>query len=140
MKFELSVYELSKALKNIENNHKLEVVIKKELSGGWMTIMGEAKVETEAVQGAGCHGKDINILEIRVNSDNNVGSLIKLTGAKGKKFNVDVSATRYRELAPTKLTLNMIKINNNECKLRIDEDIIFTIKANEEEISNIIQG
>lgn len=140
MKFELSIYELSKALKKIENSYDLNILIKQKLSGGWMTITGSAKVEDEAAEGAGCHGKDINILEIKVNTDNNDGASVKLTGAKGKKFIVDVSSTRYMELSPSILTMNKIKINENECKLRIDEDIIFTIKSSVEDIVSIIEG
>ena len=139
MKFELSVYELSKVLKTIEEKYKLNVVIKKDLSGGWMTIMGEVNIEAEAIQGGGCHGKDVNILELRVNSDNNGGSLVKLTGARTKKFMVDIAATRYKELSPTALTLNKIKVKDDECKLRVDEDIIFTIAASEGEVSKMIE-
>lgn len=140
MKFELSIYDLSKLLKTLEEKYKLDLVIKNALSGGWMTIMGEATVESEAVLGGGCHGKDINILELRVNSDNNGGSLVKLTGAKNKVFTIDVSATRFRELSNVSLTLNKIKINNEECKLRIDENIIFTIKENAEKVALLINS
>lgn len=140
MKYELSIYEVSVVLKALEEKSKLNLVIKRDLSGGWMTIMGEAKVETEAIQGGGCHGKDINILELRVNSDNSEGALVKLTGAKTKKFTIDVASTRYRELSSTTLSINKIKINEDECKLRIDEDMIFTLKASAEEISNIISS
>lgn len=140
MKYELSIYEVSLALKKLEEMYKLDLVIKRDLSGGWMTIMGEAKVESEAIERGGCHGKDINILELRVNSDNSEGALVKLTGAKTKKFTVDVSSTRYRELSSTTLSINKIKINESECKLRIDEDMIFTIKASAEEVTNIISS
>ncbi|MGL5152532.1 MAG: UDP-N-acetylglucosamine pyrophosphorylase [Clostridium sp.] len=140
MNFKLSVYDLSKALKALEEKYTLQVVIKSTLSGGWMTIMGEAKVESEAVLSAGCHGKDINILELRVNSDNNEGSLVKLTGAKNKEFTVDVAPTRFRELSNTSITLNQIKINNEECKLRIGEDIIFTIKDNADKVIALLNS
>lgn len=138
MKYELSVYELSTFLQKLEKEYKLDLLIKQTLSGGWMTIMGEAKVDMVAVQGGGCHGKDINILEIRLISDNNSGSLVKLTGAKGKKFSVDISSGRYRELSSSTLTLNKIKVNNDECKIRVGEDMIFTIKSSAEEVMKFI--
>ena len=115
-------------------------MIKKELSGGWMTIMGAAKMEVLPCIGGGCHGKNINILEIRVSSDENSGSLVKLTGAKNKKFNVDVASTRYKEISTNSLTLDQIKVNENETKLRIDEDILFTIKGRAENIDEIIKS
>ena len=140
MKYELTIYELGKALKKIEDKYNLSVMIKKELSGGWMTIMGSAKMEVLPCIGGGCHGKNINILEIRVSSDENSGSLVKLTGAKNKKFNVDVASARYKEISTNSLTLDQIKVNENETKLRIDEDIIFTIKCRAENIDKIINS
>ncbi len=138
MDLELSIYELSALLKNIENSYKLDLVIKNTLSGGWMTITGEATIETEATEFGGC--KPQNILTLRVNSDENTGSLIKLTGNKTKLFKVNIASTRFKELSPSALTINKIKINKSECKLRIDEDIIFTIKASEEELKNLISN
>lgn len=140
MKHELTIYELGEALKKIDNKYELAVLIKKDLSGGWMTITGTAKMEVLPCIGGGCNGKSINILEIRVNCDDKGGSLIKLTGAKTKKFNIDVASTRYKEISTNSITLNQIKVNEDECKLRIDEDIIFTIKERAEVISNIINS
>ena len=140
MKYELTIYELGKALKKIEDKYNLSVMIKKELSGGWMTIMGSAKMEVLPCIGGGCHGKNIHILERRVSSDENSGSLVKLTGAKNKKFNVDVASARYKEISTNSLTLDQIKVNENETKLRIDEDIIFTIKCRAENIDKIIKS
>lgn len=140
MKHELTIYELGEALKKIEDIYDLSIMIKKELSGGWMTIMGAATMEVLPCIGGGCHGKNINILEIRVNSDNNGGSLVKLTGAKNRKFNVDVASSRYKEISTNSLTLDQIKVNESETKLRIDEDIIFTIKDRAENIDEIIKS
>lgn len=140
MKHELTIYELGKALKKIEDKYDLSVMIKKELSGGWMTIMGVAKMEVLPCIGGGCRGKNINILEIRVSSDENSGSLVKLTGAKNKKFNIDVASARYKEISTNSLTLDQIKVNENETKLRIDEDIIFTIKDRAENIDEIVKS
>ncbi|NRZ24041.1 hypothetical protein DFN07_005472 [Clostridium beijerinckii] len=67
-------------------------------------------------------------------------SVIKITGAKDKKFNIDISSTRYKELRPNNLTVNKIKINENESKLRIDENIIFTIGASVDDIKELIEN
>lgn len=140
MKFELSIYELSKVLKELEKTYNLNMLIKQTLSGGWITISGTAIVESEAIQGAGCHGKDINILEIKITTNNDEGSIVKITGSKNKKFIVDIAATRYMELSPSILTMNKIKVNENECKLRIDEDVIFTINSSVDNVVNIIES
>ena len=69
------------------------------------------------------------------------GSSLKITGAKGKTFNIDVSPTKYREFGNSGLSLNKVKVNNNETKLRIDEDMIFTIKnTSVEEVENLIKN
>lgn len=71
---------------------------------------------------------------------NEHGSVIKITGAKDKKFDIDISSTRYKELRPNNLTVNKIKINENESKLRIDENIIFTIGASVDDIKELIEN
>ena len=141
MKLELTVCELGKALKKIEEKYKLDVLVKSTLSGGWMTITGEATIlKVPSDIKVGCCGKGDNIIDIKIKSeDNQDGTTIKITGAKNKKFNVDISSTRYKEILSNNLTINQIKINENESKLRIDENIIFTIKAPVDEIAKIIE-
>ena len=141
MKLELTVCELGKILKEIEEKYKLDILVKSTLSGGWMTITGEAtilKVPSDIKVG-GCGNGD-NIIDIKIKNENNQdGTVIKITGAKNKKFNIDISSTRYKEVFSNKLTINQIKVNENESKLRIDENIILTIKASVDEISKIIE-
>ena len=141
MKLELTVCELGKVLKKIEEKYKLDILVKSTLSGGWMTITGEAiilKIPSDIKVVAS--GKSDNIIDIKIkNEDNQDGIVIKITGAKNKKFNVDISSTRYKEVLSNKLTINQIKVNENESKLRIDENIIFTIKASVDEIVRIIE-
>jgi hypothetical protein len=141
MKLNLTVYELGKALKKIEEKYKVNILVKLSLSGGWMTIMGKASIlKYPSDSNGGCSGKD-NIIDINVKSENDKdGSIIKITGAKNKKFSIDISNTRYKELRPNNLTINQIKVNENESKLRIDENIIFTIKASVDEITKIIEN
>jgi hypothetical protein len=142
MKLELTVCELGNVLKEIEEKYKLDILVKSILSGGWMTITGEAIIlKTPSDKKVGCCGNGDNIIDIKIKSeDNQEGTVIKITGAKNKKFNVDISSTRYKEVSSNKLTINQIKVNENESKLRIDEDIIFTIKASVDEIAKIIEG
>lgn len=141
MKLELTVYELGETLKKIQEKFKLDILVKLNLSGGWMTITGEASIlKAPGDIKAGCGGKD-NIIDINVKGeDNEEGAVIKITGAKNKKFNVDISSTRYKELNSNNLTINQIKVNENESKLRIDEDIILTIKTSVDEIAKIIEN
>jgi len=142
MKLELTVCELGKVLKKLEEKYKLDILVKSTLSGGWMTITGEAIILKAPVdKKVGCCGNGDNIIDIKIKNENNQeGTVIKITGAKNKKFNVDISSTRYKEVSSDKLTINQIKVNEDESKLRIDEDIIFTIKESVDEIAKIIEG
>lgn len=138
MKYELTIYELGKIIKTLEEKYSLEVLIKKTLSGGWLTISGKAKVVNIPTIKGSCGGKGSNILEIKVLNNTEEGSSFKITGGKDKKFNIDVAATRYKEINFNSISLNQIKTNDKECKLRIDEDVIFTIKGALKEVEEIL--
>ena len=142
MRLELTVCELGKALKIIEEKYKLDILIKLALSGGWMTITGKATIlKLPSDKKIGCGGKEDNIIHVGVHSgDDKEGITTKITGAKNKKFSIDISSTRYKEMNTNNLTINQIKINENESKLRIDENIIFTINAPVNEITKLIEG
>lgn len=137
MKYEVSIYELGELLKKIDSKYKMNILVKRDLSGGWMTITGEATIENLPSIGSNC-GKASNILGIRVITENEGGASVKLTGAKNKKFAIETAPTKFKEISLNSLTLNQIKINNEECKLRVDDDIIFTIKASVEEVEKLI--
>ncbi|GAA0075753.1 hypothetical protein UT300005_01310 [Clostridium sp. CTA-5] len=139
MKLELTIFELGQILKKLEKNYKLDLLVKSNLSGGWMTIKGEASIEKIPGLSLDCTNRGNNIIDIKVTDQTEQGATIKLTGAKDKKFNLDISSARYKELSKNKFASNEIKINDNECKLRIDENMIFTIKASVDEIQNIIK-
>ncbi|BCZ44800.1 hypothetical protein psyc5s11_08670 [Clostridium gelidum] len=141
MKLELTVYELGEALKKIEEKYKLDILVKSTLSGGWMTITGEAIIlKAPSNVKVGCGGKSDNIIDIKIKTkESQQGIVFKITGAKDKKFNVDISSTRYKEVLSNNLTINQIKVNENESKVRIDEDIIFTIKASVDQVAEIIE-
>ena len=140
MKFELSINELGNVLKKIGEENELDILIKSVLSGGWMTVTGKAQiVKIPNDNNTGCSGRKDNIIHIKINEDIEKETLLKLTGANNKKFNVDISSSRYRELAPSSITINQIKINENETKIKIDDNIIFTVKNNIENILEIIR-
>ena len=140
MKFEYTINELGDTLKKKSNTNDLDILIKSALSGGWMTVTGKAQiVKIPDSNLTGCKGAKDNIIHIKINEDDKKETLVKLTGVNNKKFNVDISAGRYRELSSNNLTINQVKINENETKIRIDENIIFTVKDNVDNILSAIK-
>lgn len=139
MNLEVDICGLGKILKKIDENYELNILVKSNLSGGWMTITGKASIEKHPYEiESVCSSKKDNIIHIRIREDKEDGVLIKITGARDKKFNIDISAGKYKEISKTGLNLDMIKTNENETKLRIDENIIFTIKTSVEKIKELI--
>ena len=129
MKYELTIYELGKLLKEVSNVYEVDMLTKINLSGGWFTIKG--KMEVLDIPEDRTLIKGNNIITLKINNISNEGFEVKITGAKNKLFKIDIDNTKYRELGGASLTLNKIKIKKDECKLRIDEDIIFTIKQSD---------
>ncbi len=130
MNYELTIYELGQALTALEKAYGLDVVIRLNLSGGWMTLIGKATIErSPAIVALNGNPMRNNTIEFKVIDNNNQGTIIKLTGDKSKKFNVNVDAAKYRELGPKSTSPDEIKVNENECKLIIDDNIIFSIKT-----------
>lgn len=141
MKYDLTINELGNILKKLDEKYDLELMTKIELSGGWMTMHGNASItKIPSSDLSGCASKGNNIIHIKVKSKTTEGTIIKITGAKDKKFNVNIAATRYKELSPGSLMLNQLKVNDEECKLRIDNDIIFKINASADTIKSLIEG
>lgn len=139
MKYDLNIYDLGQLLTKITKEHSVIILAKSKLSGGWMTITGE--VEIVGVPEDKLVLKGNNIITLKIKDSGLEGSLLKITGEKDGLFNIDLSPTKYRELGGLGINLNKAKINNNESKLRIDEDIIFTIRnASVEEIDKLIKG
>lgn len=136
MKYELTLYEVGNLLKNISEEYKVELLSKITLSGGWMTMIGSMEVEeiprTEQIT------KGNNIISLKVKTGEDTASVLKITGAKDKRFNIDISPTKFKVISGTGLNLDRIQTNNEECKLRIDEDMISTINTSAENVSNIV--
>lgn len=139
MNFDLDIFELSRVLKKIEENHKLNIMVKAVQSGGWFTLNGEAVILKAAVNGQnGCGSKFNNILHIKIKNHMAYdGAVIKLTGAKNKKFKANVSAAKALEM--NKDGQSTMKIKDDECTLKIDDNIVFSINDNAENIMKYIE-
>lgn len=138
MNFELDIYELSDVLKKIEKDNKLNITVKAEQSGGWFTLKGEALVLKAAVSGGeGCSSKFNNILHIKIKNHMSYdGAIIKLTGVKDKKFKAELGdANAFRIGKDGSRTLIT---KENECTLKIDNNIIFNIGDNAENVLKYI--
>lgn len=139
MKYELSIYELGQLLTKVTEEYKVELLTKIKLSGGWMTMTGDVEIVSVPENKVVIKGN--NIITLKLKDIDCEGSLLKITGAKGGSFTVDVAPTKYKELGTSGINLNKTKINKNETKIRIDEDMIFTIrKASVESIENIVKS
>ena len=136
MKYELTTFELGTLLKKIRENNNISILSKINLSGGWLTITGSVEILEIPKNNTIMAGN--NFINIKV-SNNNEGTIIKLIGAKDSKFSIDISPTKFKEIKPSSLSLDMIKENSNECKLRIDENVIFTINSSAESIAQLIK-
>lgn len=135
MELNLTTYKLGKLLKDVTESYETTLMTKIKLSGGFMTMFGDAKIG-KIPQNALTFTKGNNIIDINVKTDEKEGATLKITGMKNG-FNVTVAETRYREISKGKFS-EEIKINPNECKIRIDEDMIFTVKASIEDIKKFL--
>ena len=136
MKYELTTFELGTLLKKISDTNTLNIMCKLNLSGGWITLTGNADILEIPKDDKIIAGN--NFISIKVSDNNNNGNVIKIIGAKASKFSIDISPTKFKEIKTSSLNLDMIKESNCECKLRIDENIIFTINNSSDEIEKLI--
>lgn len=138
MNFELDIYELSDVLKKIEKNNKLNITVKAEQSGGWFTLKGEAVILKMAVNGGeGCSSKFNNILHIKIKNHMSYdGAVIKLTGVKDKKFKAELGDAKAFQIGRDGSRTMITK--ENECTLKIDNNIIFNIDDNAQNIIKYI--
>ena len=135
MKYELTTFELGTLLKKISDTNTLNIMCKLNLSGGWITLTGKADVLEIPKDNKIIAGN--NFINLKVSDKDNNGTVIKIIGAKNSKFTIDISPTKFKEIKSNSLNLDMIKESNCECKLRIDENVIFTINNGSGEIEKL---
>lgn len=135
---ELDIYNLGQFLNKLMENYETNILIKIKLSGGAMTINGKVKVIAKPTDIKTLKGN--NIITLAINNNKEDESLIKITGISNKSFNVELSKTKYKIIGGSSLLLNKTRESDSECKIRIDEDIILTIKNSKyEDIENIMK-
>ncbi|MCR4944892.1 MAG: UDP-N-acetylglucosamine pyrophosphorylase [Clostridium sp.] len=139
MNFELDIFELSNLLSKIQKNYKLNIMVKSVQSGGWLTINGEAVILKSAVKGGeGCGSKFNNILHIKILDHAAYdGAVIKLTGAKDKKFKVSLNPAKAMQISKDGSRQMIIK--ENESTLKVDDNIVFSIDESAEKIKTYIE-
>ena len=63
---------------------------------------------------------------------------LKITGIKDTLFKVEIAPTKFKEINIGGLSMDKIQNSKEECKIRIDEDLIFTVSAPAEVIEKLI--
>ena len=137
MNYNLSIYELGKLLKDIEKNYKMNLLCNIKLSGGWMTMTGSVKVDYVPTEEVMLKGN--NIINLILNNNSEEGNFVKITGQKDGKFTINLAATKYKEIHKGGLNIDMTKEKPDQCTLKIDEGMIFTINAPVKEIEGLIK-
>lgn len=141
MKYEFTVFELGEALKKIEKKLGLKVLVKQTINGGWITVQGDAEIiEHPKKITHGCPGGINNVISIKLSENNVDGSVIKIIGAKNKKFNASLDSAKRITVKKGGLALNQFKEEKEESALKVDDNIVFSIKASAEEVASIIEG
>ena len=135
MVHELTVYKLGKLLNELSSGYKMKLLVKRKLSGGFITITGEVNVayipnDKKALKGN-------NIIGLKVKNDGGEIDL-KITGIKDTLFKVEVAPTKFKEVSIGGLSIDKIKESKEECKIRVDEDLIFTVPAPNEVVEKLI--
>ena len=138
MKYELTTFELGTLLKKISNTNTLNVMCKLNLSGGWITLNGKADILEIPKDNRIIAGNNFINLKVLDKDDN--GTVLKIIGAKNSKFTIDIAPTKFKEIKANSLNLDIIKESDCECKLRIDESVIFTINNSASEIEKLISS
>lgn len=135
MKCMLTTHELGKLLSDLCNKYNINMLWREKISGGFITLTGLVSVEYYPTDKIMIKGNNIISLEVKNGENRNI---IKITGMKGEYFDVSLSPTKYKEIKSNSLYLNQIQESKTECKLRIDENIIFTIPQSYDDIIKLI--
>ena len=135
MVYELTVNKLGKLLKDLTNDYNISLLVKRKLSGGFVTITGEVEVDYFPTEQKTLKGNNIIGLKVK----NNGGQIdLEITGIKDTLFKVEVAPTKLKEVNIGGLSIDKIKESKDECKLKVDEDLIFTIPAPCEIVKKLI--
>ena len=135
MVHELTVYKLGNLLSEISNKYNVSLLVKRKLSGGFITITGKVEVDYAPTDEKTLKGN--NIIGLKVKNDGGQMDL-KITGIKDTLFKVEVSPTKFKDFNIGGLSIYKIQESKEECKVRIDEDLIFTVPAPSEVIEKLI--
>ena len=135
MVYELTVYRLGKLLKELTNDYSINLLVKRKLSGGFITIVGKVDVDYIPTEKKTLKGNNIIGLKVK----NHSGQMdLKITGIKDSLFKVEVTPTKFKEINIGGLSVDKIKESKDECKIKVDEDLIFTIPAPCEVVEKLI--
>ena len=63
---------------------------------------------------------------------------LKITGIKDTLFKVEVVPTKFKEINIGGLSIDKIQESKEECKVKVDEDLIFTVPAPSEVVEKLI--
>ena len=136
MKHELTVYELGKFLQDVTENYNTNLLAKINLSGGWMTIQGQVEVKSIPTDKVVLKGN--NIIGLIVKSGETEGTDMKITGAKDGRFEVNIAPKKVIEIHTGGLGLQLEKEKADECAIKIDDSMIFTVKASAEDVEALV--
>ena len=135
MVHELTIYKLGKLLIELSSNYNTSLLVKRKLSGGFITLTGKVDVDYIPTNKKTLNGN--NIIGLKVKND--AGQMdLKITGIKDTLFKVEIAPTKFKEINIGGLSMDKIQNSKEECKVRIDEDLIFTVSAPAEVIEKLI--
>ena len=136
MNYELTIYELGKLLKDISIANSLKILIKTNLSGGIATMVGDVSIDYIPSEKNSPRGN--NIIGLKISNIENSACDFKITGLKEHKFNVEITSTKYKEVNRIGLSLNKLKENTDECKIKVDNNLIFTVDASLDSLKELL--
>ncbi|WP_297711947.1 UDP-N-acetylglucosamine pyrophosphorylase [Clostridium sp.] len=135
MVHELTVYKLGKLLSELSSEYNVSLLVKRKLSGGFITVTGKVDVDYIPTDKKTLKGN--NIIGLKVKNDSGQMDL-KITGIKDSLFNVEIAPTKFKEINTGGLSIDKIQESKEECKVKVDEDLIFTVPAPSEVVENLI--
>lgn len=136
MKHELKIYELGKLLERVTEAYNTSLLAKINLSGGWMTLQGQVEVKLIPTDKVVLKGN--NIIGLIVKSTEGAGTELKITGAKDGKFEVAIAPKKVIEIHTGGLGLQVQKEKTDECTIKIDDSMIFTVKASAADVEALV--